>query len=160
MGEVVFVDTSVLLNVLNVPGNCKPHEHERDKNKMEELQQANAILILPMTALIETGNAVAKVSGSDKYNVTERYLKVVRATVEQKAPWTFSGTALNGALVEKMLSSTGSIPGLVDLMKTSVGTGDAAILQEVAQYQSNVHLPSGTPIRIWTHDVGLQAYIP
>jgi hypothetical protein len=160
MREVVFVDTSVPLNVLNVPGNCKPDEHTRDYSEMERLRQAGTTLILPMTALIEAGNAVAKVSGNNQYNVTQRYLQVVRATVNGSAPWTFSGVALDGPLVQKMLSGADSIPDLAQLMTSRVGTGDAAIMKEVAQYRMNVHLPSGTSVRIWTHDEGLRAYAP
>jgi hypothetical protein len=160
MRAVVFVDTSVLLNVLNAPGNRKPDGHTRDCSEMERLRQAGTTPILPMTALVEAGDAVAKVSGNNQDNGTQRYPRVVRATINGSAPWAFSGAALVGHSFKRMLSGADSIPDLTQLMPSRVGTGDAAIMQGVAQYRMNVHLPSGTSVRIWTHDEGLRAYAP
>jgi hypothetical protein len=56
MREVEFVDTSVLLNILDVPGKNQDRQHV-----VEELREKTARgvqLIIPVSAVIETGNHI------------------------------------------------------------------------------------------------------
>ena len=57
MPPIIIVDTSVLLNVLNVPG----FNQHRDAvlSRFRELVEARANLLLPMGAVFETGNHIA-----------------------------------------------------------------------------------------------------
>ena len=63
MAGVVFIDSSVLLRVLNVPGNTSKEEHELDVAQFSAYVAAGDQLVLPLTTVIETGNAIARVSG-------------------------------------------------------------------------------------------------
>lgn len=52
MSEIVVIDTSVFLNVLDVPG----FNQDRDSvlRELERLINRNATLLLPMAAVVET----------------------------------------------------------------------------------------------------------
>lgn len=154
----MFVDTSVLLNIMGVPKCGNTAEQAADRERFAVLTRAGACLILPVTCLIEAGNAVAKVSGPDKHRVQATYLRFVRATVQDEAPWALSGVALDLGLLGTILDGSTVVPTLSHLLSSGVGTGDAAILHEARQYLTRVSVPSGTPVRIWTHDRALDAW--
>jgi hypothetical protein len=152
MSEIVFVDTTVLLNLLRVPGNFTDDVAEADERELARIVDAGGQLVLPVTTVIETGNAVAQVSG-DRHRCIERYLAVLRGAVSPNPPWIAAGFT-NVSLIVRLLEDEPN--RLEDLMTAGVGAGDAAILAEIRELRGRV--PSATPIRIWTHDVGLSAY--
>ena len=59
MPPIIIVDTSVLLNVLDVPGFNQDRNAVLDE--FGELVDAGASLLLPMGAVFETGNHIADV---------------------------------------------------------------------------------------------------
>lgn len=60
MQSVILVDTSVLLNILNVPGLNQDHEAIMDE--FEELVESGVNLLLPVGAVFETGNHIARLA--------------------------------------------------------------------------------------------------
>jgi len=146
MAEVVFIDTTVLLNVLNVPGNTdSPSAHDRDVAQFNKLLHAGAQLVLPLTTVIETGNAIAKVT-MDRNRYIEQFVKFLRGSMASESPWLATGETTSAALLSRMVD--GGEVELADLMRSGVGTGDAAIMAEVAELKTRI--PSATPVRIWT----------
>ena len=53
MKEIYFIDTSVLCNLLRVPG--RDQDWERIAEDFKELQDLEVQFILPITSVIETG---------------------------------------------------------------------------------------------------------
>lgn len=157
MGHVVFIDTTVLLNLLNVPHNND--EHAGDTSQLKRLVGTDATLVLPFTTIIETGNAIVRNAGRQVHACGCRLVAVLRATMADEAPWVASGVGLTHALLPLIVDGRGGVPALLDLMMVSgVGTGDAGILAEICEYRQRI--PSATPVAIWTHDEGLKAYSP
>ena len=60
MSEIVLVDTSVLMNVLNVPG--RNQDREAVIAEFTRLVQGGAHLFLPMAAVFEAGNHIAQLA--------------------------------------------------------------------------------------------------
>lgn len=157
MPEVVFVDTSVLLNILDVPG--KNSHRELIVTEYRTLREAGAILVVPIAAVVEVGNHLAQLgSGHDRRDRARRFEAILRAALERRAPWVVSGASWDGEFLLGLLNGDGLRPGLVDLCASSVGSGDASILLELQRYRLRIDLPSGMPIRLWTLDVGLGSY--
>jgi hypothetical protein len=152
--EVVFVDTNVLLNILQVPGCGNQVDFDHDIAEFERLVNQGDQLVFPLTAVVEAGNAVASISGRDKHSCITRYLDFLQASQDGTAPWVAAGSASTAALVAQMLTNDTSTLG--SLMLSGVGAGDAAILAEMALLRQR--MPSGTPMRIWTRDEGLNSY--
>ena len=87
MPPIIIVDTSILLNVLNVPG----FNQDRDAvlNRFRELVEARANLLLPMGAVFETGNHIAQLpDGQQRREYAEVLRDEVRKALEGQAPWT------------------------------------------------------------------------
>ena len=58
MSAVCIIDTSVFLNLLNVPG--KNQDLESIVRSFQEYTDLNVTFILPMATIIETGNHIAQ----------------------------------------------------------------------------------------------------
>ena len=60
MGSVHLVDTSVLVELLDIPG--RNNRHEEAKQEYKELEKNGDSFVLPMAAILETGNHIAHIS--------------------------------------------------------------------------------------------------
>lgn len=74
MTEVVFLDTSVLLNILKVPRKCSDWASVVDEFK--KLAGDGATLVFPLTAVIETGSVIAQLAGHDRRVCMERFSRI------------------------------------------------------------------------------------
>jgi predicted nucleic acid-binding protein len=83
---VWFVDTSVLVNLLDLDGFNQDREAvaEDFKKRLE----AKDTLILPITSIIETGNHIAHHgNGSHRRTVAEKFAAMLQYTRDGAAPW-------------------------------------------------------------------------
>lgn len=152
--RVVFIDTSVLLNVLRVPHTGNHEDQEADRTEFAALLAEEVVqLVLPLTTIIETGNAIAGIDG-DRHQLIQVFVGFLRATLTGDAPWVAAGFSSTSALLRELLDDAPT--PLDSLMNSKVGTGDAAILAEVAELKRR--LPTGMSVEIWTRDKGLSAY--
>lgn len=79
MNKVVFLDTSVLCNVLRVPGKCQNHETvvAELRTRIDEEET----LVLPTATIIETGNHIAQLlDGAVRRERAERLADFLAAT--------------------------------------------------------------------------------
>lgn len=150
---VVFIDTSVLLNILAVPGMCA--DSVEVKSVFRDRVAAGVKFVLPVTTVIETGNHVANCSG-DRRSASVRYTSAINAARASDPPWTirdvnwgeeFLADLVNGA-------STGS-DLLSHLSAGTMGAGDLSILVERDQF---VRDSAFSNVQIWTLDRRLAAY--
>lgn len=155
MRRVEFVDTSILCNLLEIPGKCQ------DRTKVVEEYQAkrearDCDLLLPVTAIIETGNHIAQLSdGRKRRTCAERFTAMLRAVVKGEAPWALNEVEWNAAHLETLLAggSTGST--LVEHAGNGLGCGDLNILIERDRYVART---SGVAATVWTLDNLLSSY--
>lgn len=87
MPDVVIVDTTVLLNVLDVP----PRNQNRDAvlAEFDALVDGGASILLPMAVVFETGNHIARLpNGGRRRHHAEHFCDQVRMALEDEAPWT------------------------------------------------------------------------
>ena len=87
MPRIVIVNTTVLLNVLDVPG--KNQNRNAVLDRFETLVDAGANLLLPMGAVFEPGNHIAQLpNGQQRRQYAEVLRDEVRRALEGQAPWT------------------------------------------------------------------------
>ncbi len=158
MAETVFPDTSVLLNLLDIPGK----NSDRDQAAAEFKRLARdpqVVLIIPVTAVIETGNHIAQLGdGGLRRQRAEQLCEWLRMALDGTSPWGLSRTEWDDDTLRRLIDGHKHVPGLPDLAGQRVGAGDAAILHERRRFQERVDIPSARPVRIWTYDDGLRAY--
>lgn len=158
MSETVFIDTSVLLNLLDVP-----HKNSHRVEAVEEFKRLARdpaiVLIIPVTAVIETGNHIAQLDdGNVRRQKAELLSGWLRKALDGTSPWGLSRSEWDDAALSRLIDGYLHLPGLPQLASQGVGAGDAAILHERQRFIERADVPSAQSVRIWTLDVGLGSY--
>jgi hypothetical protein len=145
--SIVLMDTSVFCNVLDVPG----FNQDRDtviadlKNSIRNRDT----LLLPMAAVIETGNHISQViDGRLRRQSAERFCEKVAAAIDGTAPW----TAMRFWEPEQLRNWLGTFP---DRAMQKVGMADLSIIKD---WESMCELHRGQRVRIWSLDDDLIGY--
>ena len=153
--EVIFIDTSILCNIVPVPGFDQ--HREKVRAEMKEYVEKKAKFILPITTVIETGNHIAQLAGgNDRRESAERFSEILRLVVEHKAPWSLVDVKWREDFLSDLLEGADTEESLVDLAVRKVGLGDLCILTERMRYERRTQLRA----TIWTLDKALAAHNP
>ena len=153
--EVIFIDTSILCNIVPVPGFDQ--HREKVRAEMKEYVEKKAKFILPITTVIETGNHIAQLAGgNDRRESAERFSEILRLVVEHKAPWSLFDVEWREDFLSDLLEGADTEESLVDLAVRKVGLGDLCILTERMRYERRTQLRA----TIWTLDKALAAHNP
>ena len=122
MSAIVIVDTSVLLNIMDVP--------DRNQHKPAVLDRLSTLidtgdhLFIPMAAIVEVGNHIAQVrNGALCRAAAERFMKEVRAALADEAPW----KPINFPTNPEVLAWLDAFP---DSATQGIGMGDLSIKKE------------------------------
>ncbi len=147
MAEVIVVDTTVLLNVLDVPGRNQRREEVFEQ--FEQVMEAGASLLLPMAAVFEVGNHIAKLAdGGLRRRYAGTFCDQVHAALNGEAPWVL--VPLPEA--QQLAKWLGDFP---DCAMREVGMSDLSMIK--AWEEACSRNPSRR-VRIWSLDGGLRGY--
>ena len=151
---VVFLDTSVLVEVLGVPG--KSQRPDEIRLELRERTAAGESLILPTASIIETGNHIAQLgNGTERRTLAERFVRVLHSTIGEAAPWVLNGARWDADLLTAICGGARGCPPLPEMASQRVGAGDISILAEAEAYAARV---THVEVRIWTLERLLAAY--
>lgn len=144
MSAIVIVDSSVFLNILDVPGR-----NQRKTEVLVELArliEASDHLFIPMAAIVEVGNHIAHAqNGTKRRTAAERFVKEVRSALADEAPW----KPINFPSNQEVLGWLDAFP---ESATRGVGMGDLSIRQE---WESCCRLYPFSRVRVWTLDSDL-----
>lgn len=132
---VYFVDTSILCNVLPVPGR---DQHRADVvREFLELQRESAILILPIAAVIEAGNFIAQIpDGGLRRQTAGTFADVLGQVISQRAPWTLHQPTWDAQFLRRFIDGADTGSTLIQHAQARLGAGDLSILTERAAYRA------------------------
>lgn len=148
--DIRILDTSVLLNILNIPNRNANHE-EVFKEFKDLAESKNEALILPLASIIETGNHIAHISdGNIRREKAELFATYIKKTSNGEAPWEYFGKELDKDDLSIMADE---FPG--NAMRET-GIGDMSIIRAYEKCKQLV--PSIGRIMIWSLDGHLQGY--
>jgi hypothetical protein len=151
---VQFMDTSVLLELLNVPG--KSSRHEAIKAELQRRVNHGVTLILPTAAIIETGNHICGLK--DGYARRDRALqfdRLLRFSVQRQTPWTLHNATWDERLITALLDGAGTPMTLVQHAEVRrLGAGDLSILAERQIYVASVSTKA-VQVDVWTLESAL-----
>jgi hypothetical protein len=118
----VLVDTSVLLNVLDVPG--RNQDRAAVFATLVAHVEQNDHLLLPMAAIVETGNHIAHVrDGNERRSAAQRFVDEIRKALQGDTPW----RPVNFPTNEQVLKWLHDFP---DRASAGIGFGDLSIIKE------------------------------
>lgn len=153
MKRVVFLDTSIVCNLVPVPGFDQDSAEVTEE--MSTRMKSGTQFILPITAVIETGNHIAQLpKGDARRKAADRFSTILTMVISNRSPWVLHDIAWNTAFLQSFLDGAETGSSYVQHALNGVGAGDLCILTERQQYQSRSHLAA----EIWTLDHGLNAH--
>lgn len=148
MNKVHFIDTSVLTNLLNVPG--KNERYNEAKKEYEILARAGDSFVLPIAVLVETGNHIAHASnGSARRDCALKLVTIVEKAIKAEDNWNI----VPSIPVEVMSRIMEQFP---DKAMAATGFGDVSIVEQFEEYWKSKQ-PIGE-MRIWSFDMHLSSY--
>ncbi|GGM19340.1 hypothetical protein GCM10011594_44240 [Nakamurella endophytica] len=150
---VYFIDTSVLVALLEVPG----FESQSDvmRSEYRELYSTGAEFIVPVTTLIETANHIQQCRGKRRDAAT-RFVNMVVSAQRGDAPWVVQEVTWGGDFVAEMIAGAETGSSLLDhLASGRLGGGDMAIVVERNMFQRTRFYRE---VKIWTRDLELASY--
>lgn len=144
---ICLVDTSIFCNLLEVPGRCQ--NKQRVVDELEQKIGEGWSLLLPLAAIVETGNHIAQCANGDlRRNAARRFVKQVRMAIEGEAPWVV--TPLPDA--SDWFAWLDEFP---DTAMRGVGIGDLTIIKE---FERQCLLNPARRVVIWSLDSDLDGY--
>lgn len=150
---VWFVDTSILDNILPVPG--WDQDGVKVGAELAEKIGSREALILPVAAVIETGNHIAQVQdGRVRRQVAQKFASVLSLVAKDQAPWKLHSLAWDTDFLELLVERPAPGGTLVELAQGGLAGGDICILAEREMYKRRTGI---SDVRIWTLDRGLDA---
>lgn len=145
--NIRLIDTSIMLNLLGVP---KRNSQEKEiREEFLRVIKTEETLILPMATIIETGNEIARISGSRKREIAVRFADYLRKTANGEAPWSPELTEI------KMEDLKFFADEFVSSATIGVGMGDLSIIRTYEKCRAV--LPADR-IMIWSTDKHLSSY--
>jgi predicted nucleic acid-binding protein len=155
MGSICIIDTSIFLNLLNVPRRNESKEAVR--KDFETFIEADCIFLLPMATILETGNHIAQNGdGTTRRATAQKFVKQVKAAFSGDAPWRpidFPSTQEISTWLEEFPDLAGQNKAPNKPEGTSFG--DLSIIQDFK------HICQQSPMSevfIWSLDQDLAAY--
>lgn len=147
MSDIVIVDSSVLLNVLDIPAF---NQHRDDV--LEEfglLVSAGDHLLLPMAAVLEAGDHIADLSdGRERRRHAERFRCRIHEALRGEAPW----TPIEFPEPSRLLAWLVDFP---DMAMRELGVSDVSIIDE---WKRACARHPRQRVYVWTLHVPLRGY--
>lgn len=155
MRPVTFLDTSVLCELIEVPGKCQHRDEVRAEygRRVADGEQ----FVVPITAVIETGNHIAQADGPRR-EAAERLVALLRSAMADETPFVLNQVTWDEDFLDALCNGNATHQTFVDLAGNGLmGAGDVAILVERDQFVAGSAY-SATDVRVWTLKRVLGAY--
>ncbi len=157
MADICILDTSVLLNVLNIP---KDNQSKRDeiKAKFKEKILQGCQFIIPEVVILEVGNHISQCGdGTIRRKKAEKFVTNISQSFEGKTPYQVSDFNTVGQWKQWLTEFPDYAGKNKNKDKTTEGTSlaDLSIIKEFEQLCQKYPQQR---IYIWSLDQDLQAY--
>lgn len=155
MPEIVIVDTTVMLNFLNVP------QHNQNKRlvdrQFDELVDGGARFVLPLATVFQTADHIADLPDSiDRWRYAGALRDQVRKAVNKESPWDSPQIPESEEAIESWLNR---FPNFTRNGAVRGGTGyGLSILSMIEAWETARKRIPGGRIRIWSLNARLQDY--
>ena len=155
MSPVTFLDTSVLCELVGVPGKSQRGDQVRAEYARRVV--AGERFVVPITAVIETGNHIAQASG-DRRSAAQRLVGLLTAAAAGEPPFALNEVLWDRTFTHELCQGNATEQSFVDLAGNGLmGGGEVAVLVERDRYVERTSLRRAD-VGIWTLEQVLGAY--
>lgn len=159
MRRVELLDTSVMLNILGIPG--KAGQKVEVEAEFERRRMLGTEFILPIAAVVEVGVHIERLNdGYERRTSAQRLAEVIRRSLDRDVPWSFDASVWSEELLRRLIEPAGELPrGLVESLATGhLQMGDLLIVGEFLRRRENVDRKY-VDVDVWTFDRKLEAVV-
>lgn len=156
MSAIVLIDTSIYLNILDVPGRNQQRQQVFDD--FEQRVRASDWFLLPMAAIWETGNHISRLdSGGQRRSWAIRFVDDVCAAIAGDAPYQPTYFAERDEFASWLRGFPDTAQRNKSPTKTNEGISlsDHSIIQEWERTRQRHPL---SRVMIWANDSDLSSY--
>lgn len=152
MTHMYFIDTSVLLDILDVPCHCTKKGKDSKKKLAEILKNDSEKVSIPLAVIIETGNFINHIKvPAQRTSCEKKFIDILDLLVDEKdLSWVFSAHEYTLDDLKSIITTTNS------LFPSKVGIGDAFIIESYKKYCNNLcasrDYKKRFPTEIWSYD--------
>jgi hypothetical protein len=157
MSKVLVIDTSMLCAKLNVPGKetCGPTDDPWNQERVNQVlhveAQQGTTFVLPLAAIIETGNHIAQ-APERRYEIAKTFAEIIDASADEQSPWAAFARQVDLWSAAELHELAAAFPEAASHQRSM---GDMTIAK-VADF----YYQSGFDVQIFTADEQLRAYQP
>lgn len=145
--SIGLIDTSVFLNILDVPN--KNQNHAVVVAQLKKYILGRFTLLLPMATIFETGNHISQNGdGSQRRQTAQRFVKQVSDAIDGTAPWVATPFIDREDLKAWLVN-------FPDHAMRGSSLGDLSILGE---FERQCKLHPGRHVFVWSLDEHLASY--
>lgn len=155
MSSICLIDTSIFLNLLDVPN--RNESKEEVAKDFETFAEAGCTFLLPMVTIVETGNHIAQNGdGGLRRTVAQRFIFAVKTAFSGEAPW----QPVVFPTMQEISDWIDQFPDFAGRNKApdkpeGTSFGDLSIIQEF--HKACTRFPM-SEVFIWSLDSDLQSY--
>jgi hypothetical protein len=155
VSRVTFIDTSVLCELLAVPG--KSQQSQAVREELDSRVKRGERFVIPVTAVIETGNHITQAQG-DRYAAAERLCTLIYSIIGGDQSFLLHEFFWDGAFLKDVCGGDATGRDLGQWAAASgMGAGDIAILVERDRFVARSAFPK-EEVTIWTLEAIMAAY--
>ena len=152
--NIFFIDTCILLEILQVPQKFNIKDSETHTRLLRERStDKNSLIIMPISVIVETGNHINQIQDptrrTDCYN---KYIDILERITKGKVPWQLFGYDYQNQDLDMIINLS------KNLFTYKVGMGDIFILYSFNKYLETLPGDRSYNIEIWTKDKHLESY--
>lgn len=152
--NIFFIDTCILLEILQVPQKFNIKDSETHTKLLRERStDHNSLIIMPISVIVETGNHINQIQSStrrtDCYN---KYIDILNSITNGTVPWQLFGYDYKNQDLARIIDLS------KELFISKVGMGDIFILDSFNKYLETLPRDRKYNIEIWTKDKHLESY--
>lgn len=156
MSDIALLDTSIYLNILDVPG--KSQDRGTVFDEFGKMVENGDIFLLPLAAVWETGNHIAMLgNGGLRRQYAEKLLVDVGKALGGEAPY----RATHFPSAEEFAGWLAEFPDYAQRNKTANKTGEGVSLTDLSiikEWEATKTRHSMSRVFIWSLDSDLQGY--
>lgn len=156
MSSICLIDTSIFLNILNVPNRNNQRDHIL--KQFDEYIKLDCRFIIPMATVIETGNHIAQNGdGNIRRSVAQFFIQTLEQTFTGDAPFRISEWDSQHEIRKWLIEFPDHVQRNKSATRTGEGTsfGDLSIIKEFEKSCSKFPM---SEIFIWSLDDDLKAF--
>ena len=148
MNAVVIIDTSVMLNLLNIPKNNQRRENA--KTEFRQFRDGGAEFLIPLATIFETSNRIKWMANGRRYECAKRLRDAVNRAAEG------AGFGVGEIRFPEPSEFKGWIDRYPDCAARGKDLNDFSIIQE--WYKMRELCYPRRRVKIWSYDQHLMGY--